>query len=136
MSRENYNTLWSHVQCIPDPRNLRGRRYEWAYILTLLAAAMLAGQKSILAMSQWATSVMPSARSTVFFTPQRHYAIAPGFSPEALQPEPRFAIIHYCKGMTADDWAHRLNATLSRRLPCFVHPGGSIRRFRGVSEGS
>jgi predicted transposase YbfD/YdcC len=53
VSRENYNTLWSHVQCIPDPRNRRGRRYEWTYILTLLAAAMLAGQKSILAMSQW-----------------------------------------------------------------------------------
>lgn len=55
MSRENYSTLWVHLACIPDPRSRRGQRYEWPYLLTLIAAAMLAGQESILAMSQWVT---------------------------------------------------------------------------------
>ena len=56
MGHKNYITLWEHLASIPDPRSLRGRRYEWTFVLTLLAAAMLAGQESLLAMSQWITA--------------------------------------------------------------------------------
>lgn len=53
MSQVNYITLWMHMACIPDPRGDKGKRYEWSYLLTLIAAALLAGHKSLLAISQW-----------------------------------------------------------------------------------
>lgn len=53
MSQENYSTLWEHLTCIADPRSPRGQQHDWTFIVTLIGAAMLAGQKSMQAMSQW-----------------------------------------------------------------------------------
>jgi len=53
MSEVNYTTLMTYLGDLPDPRAVRGRRYEWLYLLTLLAAALLAGQQGLLAMWQW-----------------------------------------------------------------------------------
>lgn len=61
MSQENYSTLWEHLTCIPDPRSPRGQQYEWTYIVTLVGAALLAGKKTMLDMSEWV-----SMNSTVF----------------------------------------------------------------------
>jgi len=38
---------------IPDPRRGQGRRYDLAYLLTCLAAAMLCGRNSTLAVAEW-----------------------------------------------------------------------------------
>lgn len=40
-------------ETIPDPRRGQGRRYELAYLLTCLAAAMLCGRNSTLAVAEW-----------------------------------------------------------------------------------
>ena len=53
MSQVNYTTLMTYLGDIPDQRNARGRRYEWLYLLTLLAASLLAGNQGLLAMWQW-----------------------------------------------------------------------------------
>ena len=39
---------------VPDPRNERGRRYEWLYLPGVIVAAMMSGQRSMRGMAQWA----------------------------------------------------------------------------------
>lgn len=46
-------TLVGHLATIADPRSRRGRRYEWCYLLTLIAAAMMSGESTPLGISQW-----------------------------------------------------------------------------------
>lgn len=46
-------TLVMFLARIPDPRSPRGRRYEWLYLLTLVAAALLAGESTLVGISQW-----------------------------------------------------------------------------------
>lgn len=53
MSTIDYTTLASHLAEIPDPRSPRGRRYEWHYLLILIAAAMLTGASMPTAISHW-----------------------------------------------------------------------------------
>ena len=53
MSTIDYTTLASYLAEIPDPRSPRGRRYEWHYLLILIAAAMLTGASMPTAISHW-----------------------------------------------------------------------------------
>lgn len=55
MSQADYTTLMNCLCEIPDPRDPRGQRYEWSYLLTLAALALLAGQRSMRGMGQWVT---------------------------------------------------------------------------------
>lgn len=48
------STLLAYLSQVPDFRCTRGRRFAWAYLLALLAAAVAAGQTSVLAMVCWA----------------------------------------------------------------------------------
>lgn len=54
MSEHNYSTLVDALQQIPDPRNRRGQQHEWLYILVVIAAGLVAGQRGGRAMAQWA----------------------------------------------------------------------------------
>jgi predicted transposase YbfD/YdcC len=54
MNRPHYTTLMTYLADVPDPRDERGRRYEWTYLLTIICAAMLCGHCSVRAMAQWA----------------------------------------------------------------------------------
>lgn len=45
--------IYQIFETIPDPRRRQGKRYELAYLLTCLAAAMLANCNSTLAVAQW-----------------------------------------------------------------------------------
>jgi predicted transposase YbfD/YdcC len=54
MSEHNYSTLATALQQIPDPRDRRGQEHEWLYILVVMAAALVAGQRGGRAMAQWA----------------------------------------------------------------------------------
>lgn len=47
-------TLIDLLKDQPDPRCRRGRRYEWWQLLTIIAAAMLAGNNHTRAIAQWA----------------------------------------------------------------------------------
>jgi predicted transposase YbfD/YdcC len=49
------DTSWgAWMETLPDPRDPRGRRYPWAFLLTVMAAALLSGPRSVRAMAQWA----------------------------------------------------------------------------------
>jgi predicted transposase YbfD/YdcC len=53
MNQINYTTLYACLADLPDGRHAQGKRYEWLYLLTLIAAALLAGQRSLTAMGDW-----------------------------------------------------------------------------------
>lgn len=76
MGKTNDNTasasLVSHLATIPDPRSRRGRRYEWLFLLTLIAAAMLSGESTLVGISHWISShkdelltYLPTKRGTL-----------------------------------------------------------------------
>jgi predicted transposase YbfD/YdcC len=48
------STLLAHLSQVPDFRHARGQRFAWSYLLALVAAAVAAGQTSVLAMVSWA----------------------------------------------------------------------------------
>jgi predicted transposase YbfD/YdcC len=56
MSNEDYTT-WSglakDLSQVCDVRSHRGQRYEWTYLLVLLAAALMAGSRTLVDMHQW-----------------------------------------------------------------------------------
>lgn len=53
MSDMDYTTLAEYLACVADPRDGRGRRYEWHYLLLLIAAAMMTGESTLVGISQW-----------------------------------------------------------------------------------
>jgi predicted transposase YbfD/YdcC len=55
MDQPYYSTLMDAVVDVPDPRNARGKRHPWPLLLTLIAAALVGGQRSQRAIGQWVT---------------------------------------------------------------------------------
>ena len=53
MDAPQYSTLTDAVTDVPDPRKARGKRHPWGLIMTLLAAALVAGQRNGRAIGQW-----------------------------------------------------------------------------------
>ncbi len=53
-------TLVAYLATIPDPRSPRGRRYEWLFLLTLIAAAMMTGESTLVGISQWIVAHEPA----------------------------------------------------------------------------
>lgn len=53
MDKKEYTTLAEALEGVPDPRRRRGVRHSWGLVLTLIGAAMLAGQKHTRAIGQW-----------------------------------------------------------------------------------
>jgi predicted transposase YbfD/YdcC len=54
MRTHEYSTLVASLRDLPDPRGAQGQRYEWVYLLVVIAAALLAGETSVRGMAQWA----------------------------------------------------------------------------------
>jgi predicted transposase YbfD/YdcC len=48
------STLLSYLTQVPDFRCARGQRFAWPYLLALVAAAVAAGQSTVLTMAVWA----------------------------------------------------------------------------------
>jgi predicted transposase YbfD/YdcC len=48
------STLLAYLRQVPDYRQARGQRFAWSYLLALVAAAVAAGQTTVLAMTAWA----------------------------------------------------------------------------------
>ncbi len=53
MDQPKYTTLVETLKAVPDPRHARGQRYSWLLLLTLIAAALASGQKTIHAIADW-----------------------------------------------------------------------------------
>lgn len=53
MDQPEYTTLTEALKSVPDPRHARGKRYTWLFLLTLIAAAMVSGQKTVNASADW-----------------------------------------------------------------------------------
>jgi predicted transposase YbfD/YdcC len=56
----NYTTMAEQLQDISDPRSRRGQSYEWQYLLLIVASAVMAGQRSVRAMAEWAAAQAPA----------------------------------------------------------------------------
>ncbi|HWS85340.1 MAG TPA: ISAs1 family transposase, partial [Ktedonobacteraceae bacterium] len=52
-------SIYEIFATIPDPRRRQGRRYELAYLLTCLVAALLCGRNSTLAVAEWCRDEQP-----------------------------------------------------------------------------
>lgn len=53
MDQSQYITLVESLKSVPDPRHARGKRYPWLLLLSLIAAALVSGQKSVHAIADW-----------------------------------------------------------------------------------
>lgn len=60
MIQANYTTIAEQLQDISDPRQPRGQSYEWQYLLRIVASAVMAGQRSVRGMAQWASEQAPA----------------------------------------------------------------------------
>ena len=47
------NSLYQTLQALDDPRRKQGRRYELAFVISLLVLAKLAGQTSLSGATDW-----------------------------------------------------------------------------------
>src|SRR5205814_5362290 len=56
---------------IPDPRRRQGQRYELAYLLTCLVAALLCGRNSTLAVAEWCRDEQDLLEKV--FGPRKYY---------------------------------------------------------------
>jgi len=54
MDQEEYSGLLKHVQGIADFRKARGKRHRWAFLLGVILAALVNGQKTPWAVGEWA----------------------------------------------------------------------------------
>lgn len=53
MDQPKYSTLMEALQDVPDPRKARGQRFEWSFLLALIASALVSGQHSGAAIADW-----------------------------------------------------------------------------------
>jgi predicted transposase YbfD/YdcC len=59
------STLLAYLAQVPDPRCPRGRRYAWPFVLAIIASALAAGQRTVLAIAWWAKRHGPELRATL-----------------------------------------------------------------------
>jgi predicted transposase YbfD/YdcC len=52
--RAKRKTLMEHLAGVPDPRQKKGKRFEWCFLLEIICAALVSGQKSVRGIAEWA----------------------------------------------------------------------------------
>lgn len=68
MAEGQYTTLVEAFRAVPDPRKRRGQRYPWWLLLTLVAAAMLSGQRHGRGIGQWVREHADELRQALGWT--------------------------------------------------------------------
>jgi len=53
MDQPKYTTLMEALQDVPDPRQARGKRYAWPFLLALITSALGSGQRTGRAIAHW-----------------------------------------------------------------------------------
>jgi hypothetical protein len=111
---------------VPDPRDVRGRRYPAAALLCAAVAAVLTGARSLLAISEWITDALQQVLGTFGF------AIDPltGFRPVPHAATVR-RLLHHIDGDALDA---ALCAYLQARTPLVPQPEAKrpVRRLIAV----
>ena len=54
MDQMQSTQLWSYLEMVPDPRQRRGKRYEWTFLLAIICIGLACGQRTVWAIWQWA----------------------------------------------------------------------------------
>jgi predicted transposase YbfD/YdcC len=54
MAPDQYSTLLSALQHVPDPRKARGKRYSWTSLLSIIVAGLASNYQTARAIAQWA----------------------------------------------------------------------------------
>jgi predicted transposase YbfD/YdcC len=70
MDQPKYSTFLEAVRDVPDPRKARGKRYPWPVLLTLVSAALLAGQRNGRAIGQWVSEHADELRAFLPHAPR------------------------------------------------------------------
>jgi DDE_Tnp_1-associated/Transposase DDE domain len=52
MAPDQYSTLMDALQCVPDPRKARGKRYPWTLLLTIVVAGLASNYQTARAIAQ------------------------------------------------------------------------------------
>ena len=71
MDAPEYSDLRAALGDVPDPRRPRGRRYPWPALLTLIAAALAAGEVGLRGIAQWVAEHAEEVRPLVGLPPGR-----------------------------------------------------------------
>jgi len=71
MDQPNYTTLMEALQDVPDPRQARGKRYAWPFLLALAASVIASGQRTGRALAHWVT--LHTAGLLEQLRPPRHH---------------------------------------------------------------
>jgi predicted transposase YbfD/YdcC len=53
MDQHKYTTFMGTLKDVPDPRQARGQRYSWSFLLTLTCSALASGQRTAHAIAHW-----------------------------------------------------------------------------------
>ena len=70
MDQPKYSTFVEALGDVPDPRKARGKRYPWPLLLTLISAALLAGQRNGRAIGQWVSEHTAELRALLPLPPR------------------------------------------------------------------
>lgn len=70
VAEADLSSMYSALQALPDPRSAHGRRYDLAFLLTCLVAALLCNCNSTQAVGQWCREHRSLLRRS--FGPRRH----------------------------------------------------------------
>ncbi|MCA1597692.1 MAG: ISAs1 family transposase, partial [Chloroflexi bacterium] len=70
MDAPKYSTLTEAIADVLDPRKARGKRHPWGLIMTLIAAALVAGQRNGRAIGQWVREHADELRRELALPPQ------------------------------------------------------------------
>lgn len=54
MDYRQSTTLLAYLEMVPDPRKRRGKRYSWAFLLTVTCMALASGESTVWGIAQWA----------------------------------------------------------------------------------
>ncbi len=55
MDQPQYSNLLTGVHAVPDPRQARGKQFEWPFLWGVIASALLSNHRTATAIAQWAT---------------------------------------------------------------------------------
>ena len=53
MDQQQYIRFWPFLQEVPDPRDRKGCRHAWSFLLALICIALVSGQKQVCAIAHW-----------------------------------------------------------------------------------